>query len=266
MKPRIGPGGGALRRNPLAPLLVLFVALAATGGLYALLSPGHQAEAASAQSLAIEEGRKLYVSGCSACHGPNAEGTAIAPTLIGVGGAAVDFQVSTGRMPATLQGVQAPQKKPVYTQAEINQLAAYIASLAPGPAVPDPSAYDTSGADPAEGGELFRTNCSACHNFVGAGGALTAGKYAPKLTGVDPKHMYEAMLTGPQSMPIFNDQTITPDQKRDIIAYLEHINTQGDPGGANLGRIGPVAEGLFGWILGIGALVGVAVWLGARAS
>jgi ubiquinol-cytochrome c reductase cytochrome c subunit len=255
-----------LRRHPLAPLLVLFIALSATGALYALLSPGRQAAAASAQSLAIEEGRKLYVSGCSSCHGLNAEGSSDGPTLIGVGAAAVDFQVATGRMPATRQGVQEPEKKPVYTQAEVDQLAAYVASLAPGPAVPAASDYDTSGANVAEGGELFRTNCAACHNFVGSGGALTGGKFAPKLTGVDSKHMYEAMLTGPQSMPVFNDETITPDQKRDIIAFLNYINTAGDPGGANLGRIGPVSEGLLIWILGIGSLVGVTVWLTARSS
>ena len=254
-----------LRRHPLAPLLALFVALTATGGLFALLSPGRQA-AASAQSLAIEEGRKLYVSGCSSCHGLNVEGTSDGPTLLGVGAAAVDFQVSTGRMPAAGPGVQVPRKRPVYTQAEVDQLAAYLASLAPGPAVPAASDYDTNGANVAEGGELFRTNCAACHNFVGSGGALTAGKYAPKLTGVDPKHMYEAMLTGPQSMPIFNDETITPDQKRDIIAFLDHMNREGSPGGANLGRIGPVSEGLLLWIVGIGGLVGVTVWLTARSS
>jgi quinol---cytochrome-c reductase cytochrome c subunit len=255
-----------LRRHPLAPLLVLFIALSATGGLYTLLSPGRQAAAASAQSLAIEEGRKLYVSGCSSCHGLNAEGSSDGPTLVGVGAAAVDFQVSTGRMPATRQGVQEPKKKPVYTQAEVDQLAAYIASLAPGPAVPAASDYDTNGANVAEGGELFRTNCAACHNFVGSGGALTGGKYAPKLTGVDSKHIYEAMLTGPQSMPVFNDETITPDQKRDIVAFLNYINTAGDPGGANLGRIGPVSEGLLIWIFGIGSLIGVTVWLTARSS
>jgi ubiquinol-cytochrome c reductase cytochrome c subunit len=256
----------SVRRHPLAPLLVLFLALSATGGLYALLAPQRQAEAASSQSLAIEEGRKLFVSGCSSCHGLNAEGSSDGPSLIGVGAAAVDFQVSTGRMPATAQGVQAPRKKPVYTQAEVDQLAAYIASLAPGPAVPAPSQYDPTGGNIAQGGELFRTNCAACHNFVGAGGALTAGKYAPKLAGVDPKHMYEAMLTGPQSMPIFNDETITPEQKRDIIAFLTNLDREGDPGGANLGRIGPVSEGLFIWIVGLGAIIGVTVWIGARSS
>jgi ubiquinol-cytochrome c reductase cytochrome c subunit len=255
-----------LRRHPLAPLLVLFIALSATGGLYALLSPGRQAAAASAQSLAIEEGRKLYVSGCSSCHGLNVQGSSDGPTLVGVGAAAVDFQVSTGRMPATMQGVQAPKKRPVYTQAEVDQLAAYIASLAPGPAVPAPSDYDASGANVAAGGQLFRTNCAACHNFVGSGGALTGGKFAPKLTGVDPKHIYEAMITGPQSMPVFNDATITPDQKREIIAFLNHMDTEGSPGGADLGRIGPVSEGLFVWIVGIGSLILVTVWLTARSS
>jgi ubiquinol-cytochrome c reductase cytochrome c subunit len=127
--------------------------------------------------------------------------------------------------------VQEPKKKPVYTQAEVDQLAAYIASLAPGPAVPAASDYDTSGANVAEGGELFRTNCAACHNFVGSGGALTGGKFAPKLSRCRLEaHLRGLWLTGPQSMPVFNDETITPDQKRDIIAFLNYINTGGRPG------------------------------------
>src|SRR5690606_16296706 len=145
------------------------------------------------------EGKKLYAVGCSSCHGPNGEGTSDGPSLIGVGAAAVDFQVGTGRMPAQQPGAQVPKKPVVYTQEQIDQLAAYIASLGPGPAVPNKAQYNPEGANVARGGELFRTNCAQCHNFVGSGGALTNGKYAPSLKGVSNKHIYEAMLTGPQA-------------------------------------------------------------------
>ena len=37
---------------------------------------------------------------------------------------------------------------------------------------------------------------------AGAGGALTRGKYAPSLQNTTPKHIYEAMVSGPQSMPV----------------------------------------------------------------
>ncbi|MBL1066729.1 c-type cytochrome [Streptomyces sp. 7-21] len=259
----------ARRRHPLAALVVLLFALAATGGLYAVLAPADEAEAdTSAQSLAIEEGERLYEVGCSSCHGTDGQGSSDGPSLVGVGAAAVDFQVGTGRMPMQQPGPQAPRKPKVYTQAEIDQLAAYIASLGPGPSVPEESSYDPAQGDAARGGELFRTNCSQCHNFTGSGGALTNGKEAPDLEDVDPRYIYEAMLTGPQNMPSFPEGTLGEQDKRDIIAWLDAVNTSEspNPGGFTLGGYGPVGEGLFAWTFGIGILVAAAVWIGARTA
>lgn len=259
----------ARRRHPLAAVVVLLLALAATGGLYAAFAPASKAQAdTTAQSLAIDEGKKLYSVGCASCHGTGGQGSSDGPSLVGVGAAAVDFQVGTGRMPAQQPGAQIPRKKVIYSQAEIDQLAAYIASLGAGPTIPTKSQVSPEGADIAKGGELFRTNCAQCHNFTGKGGALTHGKYAPSLEGVDPKHIYEAMQTGPQNMPSFSDTTLSEKNKKDIIAYLNAVN--GDdtesPGGLELGGLGPVSEGLFGWIFGLGALVAVAVWVAARTA
>ncbi|NED81402.1 cytochrome c, partial [Streptomyces sp. SID11233] len=90
--------------------------------------------------------------------------------------------------------------------------------------------------------------------------ALTHGKFAPSLEGVDPKHLYEAMQTGPQNMPSFPDTTMPEKQKKQIIAYVRDIN--GDkatnPGGLSLGGLGPVSEGLFAWVFGLGAMIAVA--------
>ncbi|MBQ0849636.1 c-type cytochrome [Streptomyces sp. NPDC057621] len=259
----------ARRRHPLAAVVVLLLALAATGGLYTAFAPADKAQAdTSAQSLAIDEGKKLYAVGCASCHGTGGEGSTDGPSLVGVGAAAVDFQVGTGRMPAQQPGAQVPKKKVIYSQAEIDQLAAFVASLGAGPNVPTEEQYNPEGADIAEGGELFRTNCAQCHNFTGKGGALTNGKFAPTLEGVDPKHLYEAMQTGPQNMPSFPDTTLTEKNKKDIIAYLDAVN--GDesesPGGLSLGGLGPVSEGLFGWIFGLGGLIAVAVWVAARTA
>ncbi|KPC67541.1 c-type cytochrome [Streptomyces coelicoflavus] len=259
----------ARRRHPLAALVVLLLALACTGGLYAAFAPASKAQAdESAQSLAIDEGKKLYAVGCASCHGTGGQGTTDGPSLVGVGAAAVDFQVGTGRMPAQQPGAQVPKKKVIYSQAEIDQLAAYIASLGAGPAVPSEEKYGPEGADIAKGGELFRTNCAQCHNFTGKGGALTHGKYAPSLEGVSPKHIYEAMQTGPQNMPSFPDTTLSEQNKKDIIAYLDAVNGDDtvDPGGLSLGGLGPVSEGLFGWIFGLGACIAVAVWVAARTA
>ncbi|GAA5042306.1 c-type cytochrome [Streptomyces sp. SID10815] len=259
----------ARRRHPLAAVVVLLLALAATGGLYTAFAPASKAKADdSAQSLTIEEGKKLYAVGCASCHGTGGQGTTDGPSLVGVGAAAVDFQVGTGRMPAQQPSAQVPRKKVIYSQAEIDQLAAYIASLGAGPVVPTKNQYSPEGADIAKGGELFRTNCAQCHNFTGKGGALTHGKFAPDLDGVQPKHIYEAMQTGPQNMPSFPDTTMSEKNKKDIIAYLNAVNSDKteNPGGLELGGLGPVSEGLFAWIFGLGLLVAVAVWVAARTA
>jgi ubiquinol-cytochrome c reductase cytochrome c subunit len=259
----------ARRRHPLAAVVVLLLALAVAGGAFSLLAPAGKAQAdESAQSLSIDEGKKLFAVGCASCHGTGGQGSSDGPSLVGVGAAAVDFQVGTGRMPAQQPGAQIPAKKVIYSQAEIDQLAAYIASLGAGPVIPTKNEYGPEGSDIAKGGELFRTNCAQCHNFTGKGGALTHGKFAPSLEGVAPKHIYEAMQTGPQNMPSFPDTTLSSKNKKDIIAYLNAVN--GDdtesPGGLELGGLGPVSEGLFAWIFGLGALIAVAVWVAARTA
>jgi ubiquinol-cytochrome c reductase cytochrome c subunit len=258
----------ARRRHPMAAAVVVLLALLVTGGLYAMLGSAGKAEATAgaAQSQQIEKGRVLYLENCSSCHGLRAEGTSDGPTLIGVGAASVDFQVGTGRMPLAASGTQAERAPVQFKDDEIAALSAYVASLAPGPAIPTEEQLSVAEADVGEGGELFRTNCATCHNFAGRGGALTQGKYAPSLENVSARHMYEAMLTGPQAMPEFPDTSITPEQKQAIIKYVKAIQEQPDPGGIGLGRIGPVSEGIAAWLIGLGALIAVAVWIGAKST
>jgi ubiquinol-cytochrome c reductase cytochrome c subunit len=251
------------RRRRLSGAAVVIVALSTMGMLYAALAPSGQA--AQSADPAVERGSALFREGCSSCHGLNGEGSSYAPSLIGVGAAAVDFQVGTGRMPLQQQGPQAPRKQPRYTDKEIRDLATYVASLAPGPAIPDFATSGYKDADLALGGELFRTNCSQCHNFAGAGGALSYGKYAPTLTAATPKQIYEAMVTGPENMPTFGDKVLTPDQKLAVVKYVKSVTAEANPGGAGLGRVGPVSEGLVAWIGGIGILVIATLWIGARA-
>ncbi len=250
------------RTAPFVLILVLLVGL--TMAAYATQS--RPAEGAISTANAIGEGQKLFAANCASCHGIGAQGqTGVAPSLVGVGAAAVDFQVGTGRMPLQASGPQAIVKDVQFNATQIAQLAAYVASLGPGPAVPDAEAVDPALGDPARGMELFRANCAMCHGSVGGGGALTQGKYAPSLWGTTPTHIYEAMLVGPQSMPVFNDANITPEDKRDIIAYLDEQRGAA-AGGLKLGTIGPVAEGLWAWLLGMGIIVGFTVWIGVRSS
>lgn len=255
------------RRHPLAAVALLLMGLLITGGLYAAASSVNEAQAATTYSASdVNEGNKLFVANCATCHGMNAEGSPSGPSLIGVGAAAVDFQVGTGRMPMQMQGPQAQEKPKQFTDEETKQLAAYVASLGAGPAVPDEESLDTSKGNSAAGGEIFRVNCAMCHNAAAAGGALTRGKFAPSLAGVSEKHIYEAMATGPQNMPVFNDSNITPDEKRDVITFLKEIEAQGSPGGAQLGSLGPVSEGLLIWTAGLGIVIAFTIWLTSRPS
>lgn len=250
----------------MALVVLMLLGLLLTGGAYALFTSNTQANAQQPSSSDIEAGEKLFIANCATCHGMSAQGSDNGPGLIGVGAAAVDFQVGTGRMPLQAQGPQAPKKPPQFDAEQTAQLAAYVASLGPGPAIPADQWLDTSEGDAAAGGSLFRTNCAMCHNVVGAGGALTRGKYAPNLSSVSEKHLYEAMQTGPQNMPIFNDANLTPEEKRDVVTYVREVSEQQSPGGFKLGSIGPVAEGLFIWFFGLGAIIVMTVWLSGRAK
>jgi ubiquinol-cytochrome c reductase cytochrome c subunit len=247
--------------------VLIAIGLVVTGGGYAAFSSTTTATADTeiTSQAVIDEGEKLFAANCATCHGMSLEGTDDGPALIGVGAASVNFQVGTGRMPMAMQGPQAMQKPTQFTDEQTLALAAFVASVSPGPAIPDESLLQADG-DAANGGELFRINCAMCHNVAGAGGALTEGKYAPELTGVLATHIYEAMLTGPQNMPVFNDDNLTPEDKRDIITYLKYIENNPSPGGYELGALGPVAEGLFAWIFGLGAIIGLMVWLTAKSN
>ncbi|MHA7262177.1 cytochrome bc1 complex diheme cytochrome c subunit [Arthrobacter sp. TMN-37] len=256
------------RRHPLAAIALLLMALLMTGGIYAAASSANQAQAQTESFSAndAEEGEKLFAANCASCHGLGASGSDAGPSLVGVGAASVDFQVGSGRMPLQMDGPQAQVKPVQFTEEQTRQLAAYVATLGAGPAIPDEEILDASEGDPANGGELFRVNCAMCHNAAAAGGALTRGKFAPSLEGSSEKHIYEAMVTGPQNMPVFNDANISPEDKRDVIAFLKTIEEQGSPGGADLGSLGPVSEGLFIWVAGLGVIVAFTVWLTSRSS
>jgi ubiquinol-cytochrome c reductase cytochrome c subunit len=249
----------------------MIAALAMAGGVYAGFTPNAAAEDDRTLSSSAAEGKALFDNSCITCHGRDAQGVVDrGPSLIGVGSAAVEFQVGTGRMPMTRQEAQAEEKAPQFDEAQTKQIGQYIQEIGGGPQLPSGELSDNLATKPealARGGELFRVNCSSCHGFGGGGGALSSGKFAPGLHDATEQQIYAAMLTGPQNMPVFGDNELSPDEKREVITYVtQQLQQDKDPGGIfNLGRYGPVTEGLAIFVIGITILVFVALWIAGKS-
>ena len=238
------------------------------GGLYGLFANSSSAGNETADQAQINRGHQLYQTTCITCHGANLQGvTNRGVSLIGAGSSATYFQVSTGRMPATGQGAEIYRKTAKFDEADTDALAAYVQSVGGGPVAPsgDLQVSPTKDNGLAQGGELFRLNCASCHGFSGKGAPLSAGKSAPGLNDATDKQIYTAMQSGPESMPVFSDNELTPDQKKQIVTYVQTLKASKDPGGAGLDRVGPVSEGLIIWIFGIGVIVVSIVWIGRKS-
>ena len=268
-------------KRTLAGGFALAIGLSGAGVLASALTPDAQVATAEKDDQAlVQEGKDIYDTACITCHGANLQGIeGRGPSLVGIGAGSVYFQVHSGRMPMMSNDAQAERKAPRYTEQQTLALAAYVAANGGGADI----VYNDDGSvaqeslrganyngeiqaeDVAKGSELFRMNCASCHNFTGQGGALSSGKFAPELAPASEQEIYQAMLTGPQNMPKFSDRQLTADEKKDIIASLKSAKETPSPAGWDLGGLGPVAEGLAMWIIGISALCAAAMWIGSRS-
>jgi ubiquinol-cytochrome c reductase cytochrome c subunit len=260
------PPGRLMRR--LGGAVRLLAALTIVGGLYMAAAPGvTQADDTPPLSAAAQQGKQLYETTCVTCHGQNGQGVpGRGPSLIGAGSAAVEFQVGTGRMPMAQQGPQAAEKPPLYNWDQARQIGAYIQALGGGPQIPDGDLADSSEEALARGGEIYRINCAACHGYGLGGGALSSGKFAPTLMDSSAREMYGALLTGPQNMPVFGDNQLTPAEKRALIGYIQALqNDRTDAGGFGMSRLGPVPEALVVFLVGMVALVFATLWIAGKS-
>jgi ubiquinol-cytochrome c reductase cytochrome c subunit len=229
------------------------VTIGATGGSGP--EPGPAAREGTESS-----GRRLFVQGCSSCHGYDAQGVPGAgPSLVGVGAAAADFYLRTGRMPLAAPGDQPLRGPSPYTPAQVHALTDYVGSLG-GPPVPQVHPED---GDLAEGWKLFAGHCAGCHQIVAQGGMLP-GAVVPGLSDSSPLDVAEAVRVGPYVMPVFDH--LTPAEIDDVARYVDYTHHPEDRGGWGLGNVGPIPEGMVAWLLAGAALVFAIRLIGERTT
>lgn len=227
---------------------------ALAGSLLLVLLVAPTAEAAGARA----PGETLYGEHCASCHGFAGRGTASrGPSLRGVGAAAADFYLTTGRMPLSHPRDVPTRKRPAFSPAQIDQIVSYVASLG-GPRIPEPQPAD---GNLAEGMHAFTADCAGCHQITGRGGILpTTG--SPSLAAATPTQIAEAVRLGPYLMPRFGQSELSDRQLDSVIRYIQSTRAPDDAGGLGIGNTGPVPEGAVGWLAGAFSLVVVARVLG----
>jgi ubiquinol-cytochrome c reductase cytochrome c subunit len=301
----------ARRRHPLAGYVVVILALALFGVGYAALAP--TADQAQAQTLAadgppsadevdVANGEDIFNQTCATCHNYDGSGSygedgeyTRGPDIRDSGAAAIDFQVSTGRMPSMNPDAQMPRKPMAMSEEDLQDLIAYYNAQirTGGPDIPydvpgeapergefeDEASYEAAveefeaeyesyvqGADNTDMGmRLYLTNCAHCHGWSGGGGALTDGRWAPEIHDASARQIYEAMVSGPGAMPMFSDTVIEPEEKQELISYIKTLQAEPNAGGIfDLDRVGQVAEGLIGWVVGLSLIIACAIWITAK--
>src|SRR6187431_642670 len=111
------------RYHKAAPLMLVLLLLVAITGIAAFTTSAPATAETQVSDDDVVQGEKLFAANCATCHGMDAQGQEnVAPSLVGVGAAAVDFQVGTGRMPMQMSGPQARAKAPQFDQAQIDLL------------------------------------------------------------------------------------------------------------------------------------------------
>jgi ubiquinol-cytochrome c reductase cytochrome c subunit len=220
-----------------------------------------------------KSGKELYAAYCLSCHGVDGSGVSstshptgvldvrgLGPPLTDVGALGADFYLTTGYMPLGDPHEQPRRTASPFDKREIAALVDYVASFGQGPPVPEPH---PERGDVSRGLALFTEHCAGCHQVVAEGGYVT-NAVAPPLHRATPVQIAEAVRIGPYLMPKFPKSQISDAQLDSIIAYVELAKHPDDRGGWNLGRIGPVPEGLVTWLIAAVALVACCLVIGRK--
>lgn len=250
-------------RHPRRALAVGTVLVLAAGPVALAPAPTPGESAAPAPSTTGDRGTQLYLQNCASCHGAQGQGAQRGPSLIGVGPASVDFQVSTGRMPASHEMAQPRRAEPAFSADDIAALVDHVSRFGDG----GPQIPRVGPGNLGSGREIFAANCAPCHGATGAGAALTNGWTAPPLYDATATQVAEAVRVGPGLMPAFPSQLLDDRQVDDLTAYVQRLRSERlDRGGNPLGRLGPLVEGVVAWLAVLGLLVAAVRWLGRRAG
>ena len=208
---------------------------------------------------AAENGRALYLTYCSSCHGNNGRGTNVAPSLVALSASYVHFMLDSGRMPAPAPDVNEIPRVPRFTYAQIDTLTKYVLSLSPRPG--DASLPIVANGNPSRGRALYAENCQQCHGAVGDGASVGSNDVAPDLATATVFQIGEAIRAGPGIMPRFDRRTLSDADVSDIAFFIRDAETHANEpdstnaGGFPLAHLGPAPEGFIAWLFGMGALV-----------
>ena len=237
----------------------------------------------SRQPVAGDDRRRtqLYDTSCISCHGSNLQGVEDrGPSLIGVGDAAVYFQVSSGRMPAARNEAQVTRKPAKFTEAQITQLGKFVQSIRAdrrstthatptGRSRQMPTASRSWPRSPCAG----RTSAAAASSSASTARRATTSPAAvahrrrassPQPDPANEQQIYtRPCSTGPQNMPKFSNRQLSPRSRRTSSVYRYFLGVH-PARRTRLGRVRPVSEGMVMWVVGIGAIVTFAMWMGSR--
>jgi mono/diheme cytochrome c family protein len=203
------------------------VYLVASVTLLAVTAPG-----AASETRRAFEGRRLFVSHCLICHGPEGEGDGplakqmnIAPANLTVTVRARSDtilkkiitgegrQTITGRDRHNLLSSAMPQWKDVFTDDQIDALIAYLRFLGS-------SKHELMG-DPTVGQELYHKYCQVCHGKEGEGDGIMT-----KIMDIEPMDHSNPNETGRLS----NEQLVASilDGKGNFMPAWRGVLSQGD--------------------------------------
>jgi ubiquinol-cytochrome c reductase cytochrome c subunit len=215
----------------------------------------------AARQESVAEGRRIFLRDCAFCHGDHGDGTALGPQLLEAGTAAVDFQLTTGRMPLKSTEDKPEAGPPSYPPSVIDSIVAYTDTfITGGPPVPEPVPGDVT-----RGRSLFLYNCAPCHSSSGTGMILPAGAFAPELFDSTSKEVAEAIRIGPGPMPVFPESEFDEEQVNDIVTYVQQLGDDQNIGGHPMDWFGPIGEGIVFWLIPLPLLVILLLVLGKKA-